>query len=78
MLTAVLPKTPERLADRFEQTAVMALYVWLMMRLWPDTWTAADWYPLLILFSEGLVVIFLLIRRPTDQISMRWRDWALA
>lgn len=33
---------------------------------------------LLLIPSEGLVVIFLLFRRSTGQISLRWQDWLLA
>lgn len=67
-----------RLLDLFEQAAVLALYTWLVVRLWPSEFSASTWYPLLLLLSEGLVVVLLLIRRPTDRISTRGLDWALA
>jgi protein-S-isoprenylcysteine O-methyltransferase Ste14 len=69
---------PRRLLDLAEQIAVLALYSWLVVRLWPGEFSASNWYPLLILLSEGLVVLLLLIRRPTDRISTKGRDWALA
>jgi protein-S-isoprenylcysteine O-methyltransferase Ste14 len=69
---------PRRLLDLVEQLAVLLLYSWLVFRLWPKDFSAAHWYPVLILLSEGLVVLLLLIRRPTDRISTRGRDWALA
>ncbi len=67
---------PRRMLDLFEQVAVLALYGWLVFRLWPSDF--ANWFPVLLLLSEGLVVFLLLIRRPTDRISTKGRDWALA
>lgn len=69
---------PRRLLDLSEQVAVLALYVWFVARLWPDEFSPANWYPVLILLSEGLVVLLLLIRRPTDRISISLSDWAIA
>lgn len=67
-----------RLLDLGEQIVVLILYSWLVYRLWPKEFSASNWYPLLILLSEGLVVFLLLIRRPTERISTKGRDWALA
>lgn len=69
---------PRRLLDLVEQVAVLGLYSWLVFRLWPGEFSAANWYPVLLLLSEGLVVVLLLIRRPTDRISTRGLDWVLA
>lgn len=69
---------PRRLLDLAEQIAVLTLYGWLVFRLWPSEFSVSNWYPLLILLSEGLVVVLLLIRRPTERISIKGRDWALA
>ncbi len=69
---------PRRLLDLVEQVAVLALYTWLVIRLWPGEFSASNWYPVLLLLSEGLVVLLLLIRRPTDRISTKGLDWALA
>lgn len=68
----------KRVLDLFEQVAVLALYTWLVVRLWPAEFSPSNWYPVLLLLSEGLVVLLLLIRRPTDRISTRGVDWALA
>mgnify|MGYP001278005057 CR=1 FL=1 len=68
----------KRVLDLFEQVAVLALYTWLVIRLWPAEFSPSNWYPVLLLLSEGLVVLLLLIRRPTDRISTRGVDWALA
>lgn len=69
---------PRRLLDVFEQVAVLVLYLFLIVRLWPDGHSASGWYPLLLLFSEGLVVVLLILRRPTDRISTDVRDWLVA
>lgn len=68
----------KRALDLVEQVAVTALYVWLTIRLWPAEFTAASWYPLVLLASEGLIVVLLLIRRPTDRISVDTKDWLVA
>jgi protein-S-isoprenylcysteine O-methyltransferase Ste14 len=68
----------KRILDLIEQIAVVLLYAWMTFRLWPSELSATDWYPLLILPSEGLVVALLLIRRRTDRISTNMWDWSLA
>ena len=64
--------------DLAEQVVATGLYVWLVARLWPSDASAADWYSLLIVFSEGIIVVLLLARRPTDRISTDFFDWMLA
>jgi protein-S-isoprenylcysteine O-methyltransferase Ste14 len=66
-----------RMLDRIEQGLVLALYLSLVARLWPADFSSAHWYAILLLVSEGLVVALLLARRPTENISRRWGDWAL-
>lgn len=66
------------LLDRGEQVLILALWVWLVQRvlhslasgLNPDSW--------LLLISETAVMIFTLIRRPTQAISLELGDWLLA
>ena len=67
-----------RILDTVEQVVATGLYIWLVMRLWPTDWSAAGWYSLLIVFSEGIIIVLLLARRPTDMISTDLRDWAIA
>lgn len=67
-----------RILDLIEQITVAVLYAWLTLRLWPSELSVANWYPLLILPSEGLVVFLLLIRRTTDRISTSLWDWSVA
>jgi protein-S-isoprenylcysteine O-methyltransferase Ste14 len=75
--TATLIRS-NRMLDTIEQVTVTGLYVWLIARLWPDTLTASNWYPILLLLSEGLVVALLVFRRRTDRISKAWKDWFIA
>jgi protein-S-isoprenylcysteine O-methyltransferase Ste14 len=67
-----------RLADRAEQAVAAGLYVWLCWRLLPHSFPPEHFYPLMVLLSEGMVVLFLLIRRGTDRISVNARDWMIA
>lgn len=69
---------PKRFIDVFEQITVLALYIWLIARLWPSEFSLSNTYPLLILLSEGLVVALLITRRKADSISTNFKDWALA
>ena len=68
----------KRALDMIEQGTVTALYALLTIRLWPSDFSDVSWFPLLILPTEGLVVLLLLIRRPTDSISTSAWDWSLA
>ena len=71
-----IPKT--RLLDLGEQAAVAVLYGFLVYRLLPSHITPESWYPLILLASEGIVVVALLLRRRTTQISMNVTDWLVA
>ncbi len=64
--------------DTFERLIVLALYVALVARLIASSRAHGQLANLLLIPSEGLVVVFLLLRRRTDQISLRWQDWLLA
>lgn len=67
-----------RLADRIEQVTVAALNALLLARIWPHDLSAQSLFSLLLLVSEGAVLVFLLLRRPTDRISLKPGDWLLA
>ena len=66
------------LLDRIEQAAVLVLYSLLVSRLWPADFSAASLASIILLISEGAVVVFLLVRRPTEHISRRPGDWLVA
>jgi protein-S-isoprenylcysteine O-methyltransferase Ste14 len=64
--------------DWVERLAVLAFYGWLVVRLLNGYWTNGDLASLLLLPSEGLVVLFMLIRRRPREVSRRWGEWFLA
>lgn len=66
------------LLDLFERGLILVLYGWLVARLVISIRHGADLANGLLLVSEGLVVVFLLIRRPTTEVSRDPRDWLLA
>jgi len=53
---------PANILDRFEQIAALTLYAFLVYRIWPEDFAANHLAPALILLSEGVIVLFLLIR----------------
>lgn len=66
------------LLDRIEQLTALSMYGSLVYRIWPRDLMFDSLAQTAILASEGIVVLFLLIRRPTADISQRWQDWAVA
>lgn len=72
-LSRALSLTPARL-DRIEQVAIVLLWAFLVERVW----TSANPFAPLLLITETTVAFFVLIRRPTDAISVRPGDWMLA
>ena len=65
--------TPRRL-DRTEQALIVLFWAALVWRVWQSP---NPFWPLL-LFTETSVLVFVLLRRPTEAISMRFGDWLLA
>ena len=65
--------TPARL-DRLEQITIVILWVLLARRVYTATNPLAP----LVMVAETAVVIFVLLRRPTEAISLRLGDWLLA
>jgi protein-S-isoprenylcysteine O-methyltransferase Ste14 len=64
--------------DMGERLIVLALYIGLVGRLIAAWRVEGELANLLLIPSEGLVVLFLLLRHSTGQISLRWQDWLLA
>lgn len=60
--------------DRAEQVVIVCLWVLLAHRVYG----AANPFAPLVMIAETSVVIFVLLRRPTEAISMRLGDWLLA
>jgi protein-S-isoprenylcysteine O-methyltransferase Ste14 len=63
-----------RVLDRIEQGLIVALWVLLLNRVLHSL----NGYAPLVLISETAVMVFVLIRRPTQDISLRLGDWLLA
>lgn len=61
------------LLDGFERIAITALFAWLCYRFYGSL--AETPFNLLFLISEGAVAVFVLLRRATDQISVKPFDW---
>lgn len=67
-----------RIADRLDQVIALSLFVLLCIQMLPQGFPPPHLYPLMLLVSEAVVVLFLLIRRSTDKISLSLRDWIIA
>ena len=78
MAGALMKPSSIALLDRFEQAAALLLYGTLVMRIWPDDLSANNLAPALLLLSEGVIVVFLIIRRTSNNISLRPREWLAA
>lgn len=64
--------------DVLERLLIMTLYVFLVVRIVGSMREGGHLVNGLLLVSEGLVILFLLIRRPTSEVSFRPRVWFLA
>lgn len=63
--------------DLVEKALVASFMAMLALRLLPEALATLSPPILLLLVSEGVVVLFILLRRPTQDISRRPTDWAL-
>jgi protein-S-isoprenylcysteine O-methyltransferase Ste14 len=66
------------LLDIGERVLTLGLYGWLIARVMTVYATSGGAGNLIVLFSEGLVVFFILIRRGAQDVSRRPTDWLLA
>jgi len=76
--SAGLPRVADRAIDAAERLLVLALYAWLVWRLVQGYRVDGKVANLLLLPSEGLVVVFMLLRRRASEISRRPVEWLLA
>lgn len=74
--------SPLRVADRVldgsERVFILGLYGWLVWRVLASFAETGSVTNLILLPSEGLVVLFVLFRRPSVDVSRRPVDWLLA
>jgi protein-S-isoprenylcysteine O-methyltransferase Ste14 len=68
----------QRGLDAVERLVALGLYAWLLWRLCRGYQHGGGAASLFILPSEGLVVLFLVLRRRARALSPRAGDWALA
>ena len=73
-LDRAFAKASPRVLDRVEQVLIALLWVLLVRRVQ----VSLNGYAPLVLISETAVMIFVLIRRSTQNISLRLGDWLLA
>jgi protein-S-isoprenylcysteine O-methyltransferase Ste14 len=74
----VTPSIAERIdLDLVEKGLVASFMALLAIRLVPQAIATLSPPIMLLLLSESLVVLFILLRRPTRDISRRPADWAL-
>ena len=66
------------ICDAVERVIVLLLYAFLTERVLNSFIHTHNPFSLLVLFSEGFVVLFVLLRRRARHISLRARDWILA
>jgi protein-S-isoprenylcysteine O-methyltransferase Ste14 len=71
-------KPTARLLDLVERALGAGLYAWLVYRIVAGWHRDAGVASLFILPGEGLVLAFLLVRRPARELSLSRRDWVLA
>lgn len=65
--------------DRVEQIVVTILFTLMCVRLWPSDFSSPrSLFSTLLLVSEGIVVAFVLVRRPASKISHSAIDWIIA
>lgn len=64
--------------DAVERVLAAGLYGFLCWRFLVAYQQQGDPTRLLLLLSEGLILVFILIRRWSGSMSMDWRDWLLA
>ncbi len=64
--------------DQAERVVLVALYAWLAVRLFQNHTTVGIASAVIVLLSEGLVVLFVLTRRPACELSQRPAEWCLA
>lgn len=76
----VAPPGPRAIAplDAAERLIILALYAWLVARIVASMGREGRLVNGLLLISEGLVIVFLIARRPTAEMSRRPSDWLLA
>src|SRR5690348_1609888 len=77
MTTLVSPFVNLKVLDRTERIAVLALYAYFVANIGLDIAVNRSASSLLLLISESVVLVFVLLRRPSTNITQRPLDWLL-
>ncbi len=64
--------------DVAERVVLLGLFVRMLVLNLPFLGRADHWFNALLLASEGLVVVLLMLRRPSQDVSLDRRDWLMA
>ncbi len=64
--------------DRIEKAIVLLFYFQLALRMIWNAFETVNPASLLLLPSEGLVVVLIMLRRDANFLSTRWQDWSAA
>ncbi len=67
-----------RTLDAAERAVLVALYAWLVIRVIAGNPATGPAAALVVLLSEGLVVLFVLLRRPAREVSLQPAQWCMA
>jgi len=72
-----------RTLDRVEQVLLLTALLWFFTRIWPSFIDFEQYFleslrAVLVVISEAAVIVFMLLRRPTSDISIRIYDWLIA
>ena len=76
---ATAPRPAARtLLDFAERAFTLGLFTLLAISIFNAVGKGANWYNIAILFSEGITVVLILIRKPATTASSRPLDWAVS
>ncbi|WP_174301729.1 isoprenylcysteine carboxylmethyltransferase family protein [Caulobacter sp. S45] len=71
-------RSAARALDLLERGAVLGLFASFALRNYHAVVDQGHWFNAIMVASEALVALFILIRRPTTEVTQRGGDWALA
>lgn len=72
-----------RILDRVEQVLLLAALIWFFQQVWPSFIDFQDYFlyslrRVLLVVSEAAIILFMIFRKPTGDISIRAYDWLIA
>lgn len=76
-MNATFARIPPKRLDHFEKyslCAIFGFFAWRMISGYMETGSSAQ---LIYLFDQFIIILFLVVRRATDNISLRLNDWLI-